>query len=92
VIALVQRVSSARVEIGGACIAAIDGGLLVFICAQPTDAAQHAERLVAKLLALRIFGDEAGKMNLFSSVGRWQRGANVDLARVSGRHEGAPDG
>jgi D-tyrosyl-tRNA(Tyr) deacylase len=63
VIALVQRVSSARVEIGGACIAAIDGGLLVFICAEPTDAAQHAERLVAKLLALRIFGDEAGKMN-----------------------------
>ena len=63
-IALVQRVAQARVEIAGRCAAAIGRGALVFVCAEPADTAAHAERLVAKLLALRIFGDAAGKMNL----------------------------
>ncbi len=62
-IALVQRVASARVEIAGARVGAIDAGLLVFVCAEPADTVSHAERLVAKLLTLRIFGDDAGKMN-----------------------------
>jgi D-aminoacyl-tRNA deacylase len=62
-IALVQRVSGARVQIGGKCVGAIGAGMLVFVCAEPADTPRHAERLVAKLLALRIFGDEAGKMN-----------------------------
>ena len=62
-IALVQRVSSARVEIAGACVGAIDAGLLVLVCAEPADTAAQAERLVAKLLGLRIFADDAGKMN-----------------------------
>ncbi len=62
-IALVQRVASARVEIGDACVGAIDAGMLVFVCAEPTDTLAHAERLVAKLLGLRIFADDAGKMN-----------------------------
>ena len=62
-IALVQRVAMARVEIAGASVAAIDAGLLVFVCAEPLDTVQHAERLVAKLLALRIFSDDGGKMN-----------------------------
>jgi D-aminoacyl-tRNA deacylase len=64
VIALVQRVSQARVEVGGECVGAIGAGLLVLVCAEPADTAAHAERLVAKLLALRILADEAGKMNL----------------------------
>jgi len=63
VIALVQRVSSARVEVAGKTVGAIDAGLLVFVCAEPTDTVAQAERLVAKLLDLRIFGDDAGKMN-----------------------------
>lgn len=62
-IALVQRVAGARVEIGGESVGAIGTGALVFVCAEPGDTLQHAERLVDKLLALRIFGDEAGKMN-----------------------------
>ena len=62
-IALVQRVASARVEIVGECVGAIDAGLLVFVCAEPTDTLAHAERLVSKLLTLRIFGDSDGKMN-----------------------------
>ena len=63
-IALVQRVAHARVEIEGQTVGAIDAGALVFVCAEPLDTAGHAQRLVAKLLALRIFSDAAGKMNL----------------------------
>lgn len=63
-IALVQRVAQARVETAGQCVGAIGAGALVFVCAEPGDSAAHAARLVSKLLALRIFSDQAGKMNL----------------------------
>jgi D-tyrosyl-tRNA(Tyr) deacylase len=63
VIALVQRVSQARVEVGGNTIGSIAQGLLVFVCAEPTDTESLAHKLVAKLLKLRIFSDDAGKMN-----------------------------
>ena len=62
-IALVQRVASARVEVAGAVIGAIDAGLLVLVCAEPADTAVQAARLLDKLLKLRIFGDASGKMN-----------------------------
>jgi D-tyrosyl-tRNA(Tyr) deacylase len=62
-IALVQRVRQARVEVGGQTIGAIDRGLLVFVCAEPDDGESQAAKLVAKLLKLRVFGDDAGKMN-----------------------------
>ena len=62
-IALVQRVARAEVCIQGACIGAIAEGLLVFVCAEPQDTEQLADKLVAKLLKLRIFNDAAGKMN-----------------------------
>ncbi len=63
-IALVQRVMQARVEIAGRVAGAIEHGLLVFVCAEPADDEAIADRLVAKLLKLRIFSDAAGKMNL----------------------------
>ena len=62
-IALLQRVSRAEVRAGGACIGAIGCGLLVFVCAEPADTDGLADKLVAKLLKLRIFSDAAGKMN-----------------------------
>ena len=62
-IALVQRVSEARVVVDGSCVGEISAGLLVLVCAEPADGAGHAERLVDKLLKLRVFADEAGKMN-----------------------------
>ena len=62
-IALVQRVARAHVEIGGATVGAIGAGLLVLVCAEPADDEAVADRLVAKLLKLRIFSDDAGKMN-----------------------------
>jgi D-aminoacyl-tRNA deacylase len=64
VIALVQRVSQARVQVEARTIGAIAQGLLVFVCAEPQDTGLEADRLVAKLLKLRIFSDAAGKMNL----------------------------
>ena len=62
-IALIQRVASAQVHVGGAQIGAIERGLLVFVCAEPHDTQASADKLVAKLLKLRIFADDAGKMN-----------------------------
>jgi D-aminoacyl-tRNA deacylase len=64
VIALVQRVREARVDIAGETVGAIGPGLLVFVCAEPADTDAEAGKLVDKLLKLRIFGDAAGKMNL----------------------------
>jgi D-tyrosyl-tRNA(Tyr) deacylase len=63
VIALLQRVAAARVEIAGEVVGAIGRGLLVFVCAEPGDGAPQVQRLADKLLALRIFADEAGRMN-----------------------------
>jgi len=62
-LALVQRVRDARVEVAGEEVGAIGRGLLVLVCAQPQDEQAQVERLVDKLLKLRIFSDEAGKMN-----------------------------
>ncbi|HMC17008.1 MAG TPA: D-aminoacyl-tRNA deacylase [Albitalea sp.] len=62
-IALVQRVSQAHVAVAGVTIGRIDQGLLVFVCAEPNDTELVADKLVAKLLKLRVFSDEAGKMN-----------------------------
>ncbi len=62
-IALVQRVARAQVDVAGATIGAIGPGLLVFVCAEPADTDAVADKLVAKLLKLRIFGDDVGKMN-----------------------------
>ena len=62
-IALIQRVRQARVEVAGARIGEIGTGLLVLVCAEPADTRVQAARLVDKLLKLRIFSDAAGKMN-----------------------------
>ncbi|MET3918176.1 D-tyrosyl-tRNA(Tyr) deacylase [Variovorax sp. OAS795] len=61
--AVVQRVSSARVDIAGRTVGAIDSGLLVLLCAERGDVDALADRMLAKLLKLRIFSDDAGKMN-----------------------------
>ena len=61
--ALLQRVGSARVDIAGRTVGAIDTGLLVLLCAERGDTDAVADRLLAKILKLRIFADDAGKMN-----------------------------
>lgn len=62
-IALLQRVSQARVEVEGECVGKIDRGLLVLLCAERDDQAAQADALLSKLLNYRVFPDEAGKMN-----------------------------
>ena len=62
-IALLQRVASARVEVAGVAVGAIDRGLLAFVCAEHDDTDALADRMVDRILKLRIFADAAGKMN-----------------------------
>lgn len=62
-IGLVQRVRQASVVVDGAVVGAIGPGLLLLVCAEPADTELQAAKLVDKLLKLRIFADEAGKMN-----------------------------
>jgi len=61
--AVLQRVAHARVDISGRTVGAIDSGLLVLLCAERGDVDALADRMLAKILKLRIFADEAGKMN-----------------------------
>jgi D-tyrosyl-tRNA(Tyr) deacylase len=62
-IALLQRVSQARVDIAGETVGRIGPGLLVLVCAEPADTEAVGQKLLAKILKLRIFADEQGKMN-----------------------------
>lgn len=60
---LLQRVKEARVDIAGQTVGAIPAGLLILLCAERGDSEAIADKLLAKILKLRIFADEAGKMN-----------------------------
>jgi D-tyrosyl-tRNA(Tyr) deacylase len=62
-IALIQRVSSARVEVEGESVGAIGAGLLALVAVEPGDGETQARRMVERLLGYRVFADEAGKMN-----------------------------
>lgn len=61
--AVLQRVREARVDIAGETVGAIGAGLLVLLCAERGDTDAVADRMLAKILKLRIFSDDAGKMN-----------------------------
>ncbi len=63
-LALIQRVRSAKVTVAERTTGEINQGLLIFVCAEPQDTDALAQKLVDKLLKLRIFSDAAGKMNL----------------------------
>ena len=62
-LALIQRVTEAAVRIDGETVGAIGPGLLVFFCAERGDAEADLDRFAQRLLRLRCFGDEAGRMN-----------------------------
>ena len=63
-IGLLQRVSSARVEVDGESIGSIARGLMVLVCAERGDAEPHADKLLERLLNYRVFSDADGRMNL----------------------------
>ena len=62
-LALVQRVNRAKVTIAGQVVGAIGAGLLVLVCAERGDTELQGDKLLAKILKLRIFSDANGKMN-----------------------------
>ena len=62
--AVLQRVAEARVVVEGETVGEIGAGLLVLVCAERLDTEAEADKLLAKILKLRIFSDAAGKMNL----------------------------
>lgn len=61
--ALIQRVSEAAVRVDGELVGEIGPGLLILVCAMQGDAEVNADTLAAKISKLRIFTDDAGKMN-----------------------------
>lgn len=63
-IALLQRVSEARVVVDGAVVGEIGAGVLALVCAERGDDESSASRVVERILCFRMFGDDAGKMNL----------------------------
>jgi D-aminoacyl-tRNA deacylase len=60
---IVQRVKEAKVEVDGAVVGEIDHGLLALLGVHKEDSAEQIPWLAQKLANLRIFGDDAGKMN-----------------------------
>ena len=62
--ALIQRVSSASVDIDGVTAGRIGKGLVIFFCAMRDDSSEKIPALARKISKLRIFSDSAGKMNL----------------------------
>ena len=62
-IALIQRVSQASVQVAGDVIGAIGSGLLALVCAERGDSEREADALLATLLGYRVVADDAGKMN-----------------------------
>ncbi len=63
-IGLLQRVDSARVDVAGETVGAIERGILVLVGVQRGDDEARAERLLERLLGYRVFADDAGRMNL----------------------------
>ena len=62
-ISVLQRVREARVDVEGQTVGAIGAGLLVLVCAERGDTDAEADKLLAKILKLRIFSDATGRMN-----------------------------
>src|SRR5690606_27502039 len=62
-LSVLQRVSQASVTVEGEVIGRIGQGLLVLLCAEPADSPAQADALLEKILKLRIFSDENGRMN-----------------------------
>ena len=63
VIALIQRVREARVEVDGAVVGAIGSGLLALVAIEPGDGEPQTARMVERLLGYRVFADDQGRMN-----------------------------
>jgi D-tyrosyl-tRNA(Tyr) deacylase len=63
-IALLQRVSQARVDVSGECVGAVERGLLALVGVERFDSTREADRLIERVLGYRVFADPRGRMNL----------------------------
>lgn len=61
--ALIQRISQAKVSVDGAVVGQSGPGLLILVCAMQGDGEAEAAKLAARIAKMRIFKDDAGKMN-----------------------------
>jgi D-tyrosyl-tRNA(Tyr) deacylase len=62
-IALIQRVQSARVDVGDELVGRIGAGLLALVAVQPNDGEAQTQRMLERLLGYRVFADDTGRMN-----------------------------
>ncbi len=62
-IALIQRVLSARVDVGDETVGTIGAGLLALVAVQPDDGEAQTRRMLERLLGYRVFADDGGRMN-----------------------------
>jgi len=62
-ISLIQRVTSASVQVEDETVGAIDAGPLALVAVQPEDGEAQARRMLERLLGYRVFADDAGRMN-----------------------------
>ena len=62
-IALIQRVQSARVDVGDELVGRIGAGLLALVAVQPNDCEAQTQRMLERLLGYRVFADDTGRMN-----------------------------
>jgi len=96
--ALIQRVTQASVSVDSQIIGQIDGGLLILVCAMQDDTETQADALAAKIAKLRIFADDAGKMNLSLAdtggaalvVSQFTLGADTSRGNRPGFSQAAP--
>ena len=63
-IALIQRVSEARVDVDDETVGKIDAGLLVLVAVESDDAETQVQRMLERILGYRVFSDDSGRMNL----------------------------
>lgn len=63
-IALIQRVQSAHVDVDGTTVGAIGAGLLALVAVEPGDGEAQCRRMLERLLGYRVFSDAQGRMNL----------------------------
>ena len=95
---VVQRVSEAKVSVDEKVIGSIGRGLLVFLCIEKGDSVDEVEHYSTKVVELRIFGDEAGKMNRsvrevggeILLISQFTLAADVERGRRPGFDQAAP--
>ncbi|MFY9314631.1 MAG: D-aminoacyl-tRNA deacylase [Burkholderiales bacterium] len=88
-IALIQRVAEARVEVGGETVGAIGRGILALVGVERGDAEAQADRLLERVLGYRIFPDAQGKMNLSVTDIRGELLVVPQFTLAADTHDGA---